>query len=576
MATVNGQEISNKYGGGIVFANNFTVNTNTPLDVRLTKTTKSELLDPTSWVRNSNGQYLVYTGMLVVVTNDTTASNNGIWEYVGPDDVATADPTLETNWVHLISGETTNTTINAAIDTKIQGLDVPGYAQATMTINEPLGGENGSTLTISGIKEVDGKIAIDNDNDKKLEVAIDGVYNESTNKIATKSTVTNAIEGAINGLDVDTIQAVTFNTPENGGNSTLTISGIQEVDGKIAKDDNNKLVIEIDGGYNKTDNKIATQTTVKNAIEGAINGLDVQTPIQAVTFNTSTDNGNTTLTFNGVKEENGVIAQGASDGASTFIVGNAKLKIQIGSDTATDVFSANAQSDSTIKLDGLVFKKNADDVISVITKTAVASNNKLVTEQDIANLPSAMHYKGPINDPSAWPSNVKAGDVYISTVDRNFVHNGQEPPIETGDMIVFNSESVDDFTVVQSNITLGTGDGQVAANVGALVDGKLVVGVSPANGSKGIKTVDFDVTNLTGTAGKNERTLNYDNGTSDTSDATLFHSATIKDTFKVIGKDFTKTINISSTNRSIKIARNAGDNDSTGIIVDLVWNTTIE
>lgn len=114
MATVNGQEISNKYGGGIVFANNFTVNTNTPLDVRLTKTTKSELLDPTSWVRNSNGQYLVYTGMLVVVTSDTTASNNGIWEYIGPDDVANANPTLEENWVHLISGETSNTTINGS------------------------------------------------------------------------------------------------------------------------------------------------------------------------------------------------------------------------------------------------------------------------------------------------------------------------------------------------------------------------------------------------------------------------------------------------------------------------------
>ena len=501
MATVNGQEISNKYGGGIVFANNFTVNTNTPLDVRLTKTTKSELLDSTSWVKNSNGQYLVYTGMLVVVTSDTTASNNGIWEYVGPDDVATANPTLETNWVHLISGETTNTTINDAIDAKIQGLDVPGYAQATITTNTPTpdGGEPNSTLTISGIKEVDGKIS--NDSSKNFEVAIDG-------------------------------------------------------------------------GYNKETNKIATQTTVTNAIKGAIEGLDVQTPIQAVTFNTPENSVNTTLTFNGIKEENGKILQG--NGASTFIVGDAKLKIQIGSATATDVFSANAQSDSTIKLDGLVFKKNGD-VISVITKTAVASNNKLVTEQDIANLPSAMHYKGPINDPSAWPSTVKAGDVYISTVDRNFVHNGQEPPIETGDMIVFNVDNDNsNFTVVQSNITLGTGDGQVAANVGALADGKLVVGVSPANGSKGIKTVDFDVTNLTGTTGKNERTLAYDNGTPDTSDATLFHSATIKDTFKVIGKDFTKTINISSTNRSIKIARNAGDNDSTGIIVDLVWNTTIE
>ena len=498
MAIVNGQEISNKYGGGIVFANNFTVNTNTPLDVRLTKTTKSELLDPTSWVRNSNGQYLVYTGMLVVVTSDTTASNNGIWEYVGPNDVATANPTLEENWVHLISGEISNTTINAAINAKIQELDVPGYAQATINTNTPSEGES---------------------------------------------------------------------------NSTLTISGIKEVDGKIVKDDSNQLEVAIDGGYNKSNNKIATQSTVTNAIKGAIEGLDVQTPIQAVTFNTPENSVNTTLTFKGVKEENGKIVEG--NGTDTFIVGDAKLKIQIGSAEATDVFSANAQSDSTIQLDGFVFKKNGD-VISVITPTAVSESNKLVTQQDVANISGAMHYKGTINDSSNWPSNVKAGDVYISTVNRNFIYNEQQPPIEPGDMIVFNSESVTDFTVVQSNLTLGTDDGQIAKNVGALADGKLVVGVNPLNGSKGIKTVDFDVTNLTDTTGKNERTLTYDNGAPDTSDATLFHSTTIKDTLKVIGKDFTRTINISSNNRSIEIARNGGDNDSTGIVVDLVWNTSIE
>ena len=495
MATVNGQEISNKYGGGIVFANNFTVNTNTPLDVRLTKTTKSELLDPKSWVRNSNGQYLVYTGMLVVVTSDTTASNNGIWEYVGPDDVATANPTLETNWVHLISGETTNTTINAAIDAKIQGLDVPGYAQATINTNTPAGGEPNSTLTISGIKEVDGEIS--NDSSKDFEVAIDG-------------------------------------------------------------------------GYNKETNKIATQTTVTNAIKGAIEGLDVQTPIQAVTFNTPENGGNTVLTFNGIKEVDGKIAQGTSEGASTFIVGDAKLKIQIGSSTVTDVFSANAQSDSTIKLDGLVFKKN-EDVISVITKTAVTSTNKLITEQDIANLPSAMHYKGAITStnsstPDNWPTRVAAGDVYIAT--GKFEKDGND--IESGDLIVFNSENLTDYTVVQSNITLGIEGGQIAKNDGNLTPKNMVIATSA-----GIKTINITEDNLT-SSNDNTRKLNYDNGAPDTSDVTLFHSATIKDTFKVIGKDFTRTIDISSTNRSIKIARNAGDNDSTGIVVDLVWNTIIE
>lgn len=370
--------------------------------------------------------------------------------------------------------------IDAAIDAKIQELDVTGYAQAEMS-------GDGTTLTIKGIQEVDGKIGIPNSDNLNLNIAIDGSYNKDTNKIATQSTVTTAI----NGLDVNTIQAVTFNTPENGGNTTLTFKGIKEVDGRIAQGDE-------------------------------------QTP-------------------------------------NTFIVGDAKLKIQIGSSTATDVFSANAQADSTIKLDGLVFKKNDNNEISVITLTAVSESNKLVTQQDIANLSGAMHYKGSIASDTQWPANenVKAGDVYIVTT--SFTHSGESNPFEVGDMIVFNSTSASDYKVVQSNITLGTGSGQIAANSAALLKDKIVVA-----SENGIETIDFDKTNLTDTTGKNERTLSIVNG--DIEDNTFHHAVTITDTFKVIGKDFTKSINISSNNRSIDIANNA----NTGVMVDLVWNTSIE
>lgn len=390
----------------------------------------------------------------------------------------------ENGW-ELLSNDTTSGAIDAAIDAKIQKLDVDGYAQATITT-----ATNSSTLTIKGIQEVDGKIGIPDSENLNLNIAIDGVYDETDNKIATKSTVTTAI----NGLDSEgTIQAVTFNTPVNGGN--------------------------------------------------------------------------TTLTFNGVKEENGVIAQG--DGATTFIVGDAKLKIQIGSSAATDVFSANAQADSTIELDGNVFTKNGD-VISVITPTAVASDNRLVTEQDIANLAGAMHYKGTIANAGAWPTPVKAGDVYIATGE-NFEKEGQV--IESGDMIVFNSESATNFTVVQSNITSGIKSGQIAKNVGDLTPDNMVIATST-----GIKTIEITEDDLTGTQnGNNDRKLTYVNGAPDTTgDITLYHSATITDTFKVIGKDFTKSINISSANRSIEITRNAGEDNSTGVIVDLVWNTSMD
>ena len=392
-----------------------------------------------------------------------------------------------------------------------------------------------------------------------------------------------AITAKIQDLDVTGYAQATINTdtPAEGepNSSTLTIKGIQEVDGKIgipAESENLDLDLDIaiDGVYNESSNKIATESTVTTAITG----LNAET-VQAVTFNTSVANGNTTLTFKGVKEANGVIAQGDEQNPDTFIVGDAKLNIEIGVDSF-EVFSANAKENKSIYLDENVFKKNVVDgknVLSVVTKNNdVSSDNPLVTEQDIANLSGAMHYKGAITSansstPDNWPSTVKAGDVYIAT--GNFVKDGNT--IESGDLIVFNSATLTDYKVVQSNITLGIGDGQVAANVGALTNGNLVVGVNDPETGKGIKTIGITESDLTGTTGKNERKLTYDNGAPDTSDATLFHSATIKDTLKVIGKDFTETINISSTNRSIKIAANASEN-ATGVMVDLVWNTTIE
>ena len=379
----------------------------------------------------------------------------------------------ENGW-ELLSNDTTSGAIDAAIVAKIQGLDVEGYAQATIS---------GSTLTILGIQEVDGEIS--NDSSKDVNIAIDGTYNESTNKIATQSTVTTAI----GTLNVDTIQAV---DKETSGNIT-------------------------------------------------------------------------TLTFKGVKEANGKIEQGT--GAETLTVGDAKLKIQIGSSAATNVFSANATEDSTIQLDGFVFRKDKNNVISVITPTAVTSSNRLVTEQDIASLGGAMHYKGALtgaqDGDGAWPTTVKAGDVYIVTT--SFTHSGESNPFEVGDMIVFNTDGDNSkYTVVQSNLTLGTGAGKVAANTESLTENNIVVATDT-----GIKTIGISVDNLTDTTTNNKRDLSIANGDAD---GDFHHDVTITDDFTVIGKDFTKTINISSTNRSIEIAKNG----ETGVVVDLVWNTIME
>lgn len=413
-----------------------------------------------------------HVGIFVHVTTGDTTHKAGLW-FGGAN-----------GWEYLTND--TNA-IDAAIDAKIQGLDVTGYAQATININEPFEGKPNSTLTISGIKE---------DN------------------------------------------------------------------GIIAKDDGQKLEVAIDGGYNKDTNKIATQSTVKNAIEG----LNTTETIQAVTKGTS--GVNTVLTFNGIQEANGIISQGT--GNETLTVGNANLKIQIGSDTATNVFSANAIEDSTIQLDGLVFKKNGD-VISVITPTALASDNRLVTEKDVANLAGAMHYKGTVSSLQDFQNKLgdsdaeEAGDVYIATgiLEGSFTHNGNV--IENGDMIVFNSAS--EYKVVQSNLTLGTKGGQIAKNDGDLSPNNNVVIATSA----GIKTIGITEDDLTGTnEGNNSRTLSVTNG--NINDNGFHHAVTITDTFKVIGKDFSKSINISSNNRSIDIAQN-GNN---GVMVDLVWNTTMD
>lgn len=402
----------------------------------------------------------------------------------------------ENGW-ELLSNETNSAAINAAIDAKIQKLDVDGYAQAGMS--------------------------------------------------------------------------------DNGTDSTLTIKGIQEVDGKIgipAESENLDLKIEIDGTYNESTNKIATQSTVTTAIEG----LDVNT-IQAVTFNTSADNGNTTLTFKGIKEVDGKIYQGDDANPSTLVVGDAKLKIQIGSDEAGafEVFSANKQIDSTINLDGYVFRKNDNNVISVITKNNdVSSTNPLVTQNDINGLAGAMHYRGGVTSVPTADNSTKKGDVWIVTT----AFDGYE----AGDMFIARADGESaTFDKVQGNLTLGIGDGQIAKNVGALTNGNLVVGVNDPETGKGIKTVNFDVTNLTGTTGKNERTLTLTSQRTDqelqgeTAEGmpNLYHSVGITDNFTIMGRPMSKSFSISSPNRSISIEKVGGEN-GTDAQIDLIWNTVMD
>ena len=136
--------------------------------------------------------------------------------------------------------------------------------------------------------------SIVNNNVANLGVA--NSYNASTNKIATVATVTNAI----NALDVNTDKGAA-----SISGSTITINAVQQEDGIIK--DGGTTTINLDGTYDATDNKIATKSTVTTAI-GA---LDTQSDVQAVDYTAATSSTGAKLTFKGVSETDGVIAQGS-------------------------------------------------------------------------------------------------------------------------------------------------------------------------------------------------------------------------------------------------------------------------
>lgn len=124
------------------------------------------------------------------------------------------------------------------------------------------------------------------DANKNANIAVDGTYDATNNKIATESTVS----GAINKLDV---------TTDKGGasvsGSTITITGVQQEDGLIKN--GGSTTINLDGTYDATDNKIATKSTVTTAIEA----LDGSATI-------ASKSGNVVTIKTGVTEADGVIS----------------------------------------------------------------------------------------------------------------------------------------------------------------------------------------------------------------------------------------------------------------------------
>lgn len=118
---------------------------------------------------------------------------------------------------------------------------------------------------------------------KQDNLGFEGTYNKETNKVVTKSAMTDAITSAVNALDsADAAvehQFVTAVSEENGIISVLRgqpviadVNGLTErlagIDGEIAKKQD---IVTFADGYNASTNKAATVATVTNAVAGIAN-----------------------------------------------------------------------------------------------------------------------------------------------------------------------------------------------------------------------------------------------------------------------------------------------------------------
>ena len=196
-------------------------------------------------------------------------------------------------------------------------------------------------------------------------IAVQGTYNSSTNKIATEETVTSAI----NALDV-----VTDKGAATISGSTITIKGVQQENGRIK--DGGTTTINLEGTYNETTNKIATQSTISNAIDAmagaglavdaagvitattqdttdnttnvattafvksVVGTLDTSSDVQAVDYTAADASNGAKLTFKGVSETDGKIAQGSGTTQLQF----AKVAT---TGAAADVTIADAEGHTT-------------------------------------------------------------------------------------------------------------------------------------------------------------------------------------------------------------------------------------
>lgn len=167
------------------------------------------------------------------------------------------------------------TDLATALMNEIAKLDVTGYEQATVGTGSS---SNSAVITVSGIKEEDGKI--EKDTSKNTEITIAGGNNITV------------------GVSGNTITIA----GENGGVQSITAGTGIAVDNTDAANPTVGIDSDfVDGTLNSSTNRLATQSTVTTAVNTAIDALDGSATIASI-------NGNVVTIKTGVTEADGVIS----------------------------------------------------------------------------------------------------------------------------------------------------------------------------------------------------------------------------------------------------------------------------
>jgi len=169
-----------------------------------------------------------------------------------------------------------------------------------MSTSTTIDGSGGTFTTSNGIDDTNKVLSVKTKSGDYVTVDSDGVQLDSTKIDSTYSTGTTGnlatvgtVKTAIEDLDVNGFQMLEIIASAQD-ETTLIVKGIKETDGKIGLDSpTNDYAIIVDGQYNNTTNKIATENTVL----AAISGLDVT----AIT-------GGTNQTITSISEEDGKIS----------------------------------------------------------------------------------------------------------------------------------------------------------------------------------------------------------------------------------------------------------------------------